>query len=143
MSKNTAIIIAGTTFTLQSPHTLADLEKVARYKPSAMTLVDENKHIYFSIQPSSAGFIGGDFVSYANVAPDGSGKACVTWALPSGDDVKRAIAKEYGPIIANANKVEAQIEAALAETNAMLADIEAQIVVAGAAEVPVAEAEQQ
>ena len=48
---------------------------------------------------------------------------------------KEAVALTYGPAIANANKVEAQIDAALAEVNAMLEAVESGIVIAAPTEV--------
>ena len=134
MTNKTTITIAGNVCVFTSSHKKEDLEKVAAYKPEALQLKDkEDGHTYFAITPSSTyGYIDGNkMLAYADVAPDGSGKACLTVGLPNGDDIKKAVAATYGPIIANANKVEAQVEEALAEVNAMLADVESQITVAG------------
>ena len=129
---NTKIIIAGTTVTMQSAHTLEDLEKVANYKPDAMRLTNEAGETQFCVLPGIFGSVEPNGIVYSDTAPDGSGEAVVSIPLPTMVDksAKEAVAEVYGPIIANANKVEAQIEEALAEVNTMLADIKAQIVVA-------------
>lgn len=131
------IIISGTVFTIESSHTLADLEKVANYKPDALALANEAKEKYFFVLPGAFGTVSNDGVTFADEAPDGSGKAVVTIPLPAtGGDAKKAIAAKYGPTIVNMNKVEAQIAEALAEVDGMLASVEEQITVAGATEIP-------
>ena len=134
---NTKIIIAGTTVTMQSAHTLAELEKVGSYKPQALRLEDENGTPYFVVLPSAFGSISDDGIVYGDTAPDGSEKAVVSIPLPCvpGKTAKEAVALTYGPAIANANKVEAQIDAALAEVNAMLEAVESGIVIAAPTEV--------
>lgn len=129
---NTKIIIAGTTVTMCSAHSMDELNKVAMYKPEAMSLSDEAGFPYFSVMPGVRGDVKESGIAYSATAPDGSGKAVVSIGLPviDGMDAKAAVAAKYGPIIANANKVEAQIDAALDEVNTMLASVEAQIVVA-------------
>lgn len=139
---NTKIIIAGTTVTMQSAHTLAELEKVGRYKPQALRLEDESGTPYFVILPGAFGSISNDGIVYGDTAPDGSEKAVVSIPLPGvpGKTAKEAVALTYGPAVANANKVEAQIDAALTEVNVMLAGVESSIVIAGPVE-PVEPAE--
>lgn len=129
---NTKIIIAGTTVTMQSAHSLEDLSKVAQYKPDAMRLTNEAGETQFCVLPGMFGSVEDGGIVYSDTAPDGSGEAVVSIPLPTvvGKSAKEAVAETYGPIIANANKVEAQIEEALVEVNAMLAEVEAQIVVA-------------
>lgn len=127
------IMICGTTFTIESTHSLDDLNKVASYKPDALHLDDENGNPYFFVLPGTFGNIQSDGIIYADTAPDGSGKAVVTIPLPpckDGQTVKSAVAAKYGPVICNANKVEKQIADALEEVNAMLASVEANIVMA-------------
>lgn len=129
---NTKIVIAGSVVVLQSAHTMKELEKVAAYKPESLTLKDKDGAMYFSVLPGSFGNIEAGNITYSETTPDGSGKACVTLPLPTGTgDIKKIVAQAYGPAIANANKVEAQIDAALDEVNEMLTAVEAQIVFAG------------
>lgn len=129
------IIIAGTTMTIESAHTLKNIEKVARYKPSALQLVDKDHNPYFYLLPGTVGNVQDSGVTFADVAPDDSGAAVITLGLPkiSGKTVKQAVAETYGPVIANINKVEAQITNAIGETDTMLSEIESQIVIAGGA----------
>lgn len=133
---NTIITIAGDVVVFTSAHTKSDIEKVAAYKPEALMLKDEDGFVYFTLTAGAVGAIKGDQLTYNSVAPDGSGKASLTIGLPKieGKTAKEAVASIYGPTIAKANKVEAQIDEALTEVNAMLADVEGQITIAGAAE---------
>lgn len=128
----TQIIIAGTTVTFVSPHTMDELKKVAKFKPAAITLHDEEGVGYFDILPSTVPIITKKMIGYADSAPDGTGRACVSVPLPvvNGMSPSQAVASEFGPTIANANKVEEQISAALDEVNSMLQDVENGIVVA-------------
>ena len=127
----TTITIAGKVCVFTSGYTMDDLQKVANYKPDALSLKDEKGNITFSLLPSVSGMINSNALAYCDVAPDGSGRACLTVGLPEGADAKKAVASKYGPVIVNANKVECQIDAALTEVNAMLADVESQITIAG------------
>lgn len=131
---NTSIIIAGSVVVLVSPHTQEELKQVAAYKPQALQLKDGDGEVLFSLVPGLEGNATPGALIYSETAPDGTGKACVTLPLPRGDDVKKAVAAFYGPIIAKANLVEAQIDAALVETNTMLAEVESQIIVAAPVE---------
>lgn len=131
-TNTTSIVIAGSVVVIASAHTKAELEKVAAYKPEALQLKDKEGNTYFTLLPGCTGNATPTALVYSEVTPDGTGKACLTLPLPEGEDAKKAVAAAYGPMIANANKVEAQIADALIETNAMLADVENQITVAGA-----------
>lgn len=138
---NTTITIAGSVVVLRSAHSLEELEKTAAYMPEALMLKDDNGNVYFTLTPGVVGIAKHNNLTYSETAPDGSGKACLTLPRPAGDDAKKAVAAMYGPIIANANKVEEQVSAALAEVNAMLAAVEDQITVAGETELPDTETE--
>lgn len=137
----TNITIAGSVVVLTSAHTKRDIEKVGAYKPDALMLKDEEKNVYFTLLTGIHGGVSATCLTYDGVAPDGSGKASLTLGLPKmeGKSAKEAVAAMYGPMIAKANQVEQQIEAALNEVNAMLADVEGQITIAG--ETPVNPAE--
>lgn len=91
----------------------------------------------FNTELGIVGSISDDGIVYGDTAPDGSEKAVVSIPLPCvpGKTAKEAVALTYGPAIANANKVEAQIDAALAEVNAMLEAVESGIVIAAPTEV--------
>lgn len=130
-TKKTTITIAGSVCVFTSAHKKDELEKVAAYKPEALQLKDKDGNAFFCVLPGTYGEIKAGMLIYNDVAPDGSGRACLTMPLPTGDDAKKAVAAKYGPIIANANKVEAQVDEALTEVNTMLADVEGQIVIAG------------
>lgn len=135
----TTITIAGSALVIRSAHSLEELEKVASYKPEALMLKDEKGNVQFTVTPGVNGSADARNLVYSETAPDGSGKACLTLGRPAGADPKKAVAAKYGPIIAKANKIEEQVAAALNEVNAMLADVEGQIVVAGETELSEAE----
>ena len=129
----TKIHITGTALTLVSEHTMEELRKVSKYQPKATRLQDEDGNAYFFLNPSTNACLTDSIVAYADVAPNG--KACLSVLLPklpAGKTAKDYVAETYGPTIANLNKVEAQIETALSEVNAMLDEIKAGITVADA-----------
>ena len=128
---NTKIIIAGTSCTFVSAHSLADLNKVAKYKPAVLNKTDEDGNVLFFLMPASIGSIGSQGITYATTVADGE-KACLTVGLPApqaGKKISEVVAEVYGPIVAQANEIEAKIDEALKEIDKMVSDVESAITV--------------
>ena len=110
------ITIAGNSYVITSEISMADLETVKKYRPSALALTDaETKETTFKVGIGSNSI--SDYgISFGGVSNGEEKLAAVTLSIPS--DVKNA--REYvldraGLAIANLNKVEVGIAAALEE----------------------------
>ena len=113
MAKTT---IAGNSFVITSEVSLADLETVQKYRPSALALIDEEtKEAYFKvgIGASSANEHG---ISFGGVTNDEKKLATATLPIPSDtEDAKEYVLDKAGLALANLAKVEAGIATALAD----------------------------
>lgn len=127
----TKITITGTTVTFTSSVKMEDIKKVCRYNPAATQLVDDNDNVTFTMIYGDVGMTTDKCIVYNAETPDGSGLACVSVGLPSvdGKTAQAAVAEVFGPMVAKANKVEAQIADALTEINGMLASVEGAITI--------------
>lgn len=123
------IIIAGNAVVTKSNLTLGDITKIAKYRPNALSLVDENKTEYFRIGVGSSGSISKFGISFADAGAEG--KAFVTILAPTGtEDVAKFAEEEIGKAIINLDAVEAKAAEALSSINDELAEIRANISVA-------------
>ena len=109
MAKTT---IAGNSFVVTSDVSMADLETVKKYRPSALTLVDEEtKEPYFKVGISSGNSSLNDHgISFGGVTNDDKKLATATLPIPA-DALEDGDAKEYvldkaGLALANLNKIE-------------------------------------
>ena len=113
------ITIAGNSYVITSSVSMADLETVKKYRPSALSITDpETKETLFKVGVGSSS-ISEYGISFGGVSNDDEKLATTTLSIPS--DI--ANAKEYvldraGMAIANLNKVEAGITEALTEIRA-------------------------
>ena len=96
-----------------------DLGLVAKYRPKALGLTDEDGNVVFKIGlTNGTGSVNKFGISFGGVARDGSGAATVTLPFSGSTDpekVKDEVADEYGTAIANLNAIEAGLPAVLAE----------------------------
>ena len=108
--------IAGNSYVITSSVSMADLETVAKYRPAALTLVDEeSKETYFKVGVGTASSVNDHGISFSGVTNDEKKLATATLPIPSDIEVE---AKDYvldkaGLAIANLNKVEEGISDAL------------------------------
>jgi hypothetical protein len=110
MAKTT---IAGASYVITSGVSMADLETVKKYRPSALALTDEEtKETYFKVGLGSNSV--SDFgVSFGGVSNDEKKLATATLPIPT-EALEESDAKEYvldkaGLALANLAKIEANI----------------------------------
>lgn len=124
------VTIAGSSYVITSAVTMADLETVRKCRPTALALTDpETKETLFKvgIGPNSMTGYG---VSFGGVSNDAGKLATATLPIPSDiEDAKEYVIDRAGLALANLNKVEAGITAALVEIRAERAAIAENITV--------------
>lgn len=128
-----AIKIVGGVAVIESGAKLADIKKLAKYRPAALSLFQgsgkEKEEVFKVGVGSGNGSVGKYGVSFGS-ATTTDGKATVTLMIPEGTTDPKAWVKEaVGVAILNLNKVEAQFTAANDEIDTELADIESNITV--------------
>jgi len=113
------ITIAGNSFVVASDVAMKDLETVKKYRPSALTLVDEEtKEAYFKVGVGSNS-LSDHGISFGGVSNDEEKVATATLCIPADvEDVKEYVLDKAGLAISNLNKVEKGIAAALEEIKA-------------------------
>ena len=124
------IIIAGNSYVVASDVTMADLEMVKKYRPSALELVDpETKKAYFKVGIGSNSL--SDYgVSFGGVSNCEKKVATATLSIPPNtDDAKEYVLDKAGLALSNLKKIEAGIAAALEEIKAERNAISENIVV--------------
>ncbi|MCL2036299.1 MAG: hypothetical protein FWG83_02790 [Oscillospiraceae bacterium] len=120
------ITIAGNSYVIASDVAMQDLEAVKKYRPTALTLIDEEtKEPYFKVG------IGGNSlndhgISFGGVSNDEDKVATATLTIPADvEDKKEYVCDKAGIAVMNLNKIESGIAKALDEINterAALAD---------------------
>jgi len=113
------VTIAGNSYVIASSVAMADLEAVKKYRPSELTLVDEEtKEPYFKVGIGSNSLTDHG-VSFGGVSNDEEKAATATLPIPADvEDAKEYVLDKAGLAIANLNKVEKGIAAALEEIKA-------------------------
>lgn len=120
------IIAAGDAAVVVSSIKLEDLRKVAKYRPDALTLKDEDGNAYFAVCVGKKPEIGKFGVVYNAEMNDGSGIACLTVDISDRNpavDVKTYLADLLGGTLANINAVETGVAATLSEIDAEIASV--------------------
>lgn len=119
------VTIAGNSYVLTSAISLEDLETVKKYRPSALTAIDpETKETLFKIGTGSTGASGASSVSdyginFGGVTNDEKKLATATLPIPADvEDAKSYVLDKAGLAIANLNKIEEGITAALKDIRA-------------------------
>jgi len=113
------VTIAGNSFVITSAVSMADLETVKKYRPSALAITDpDTKEALFKVGLGSNSV--SDFgVCFGGVSNDEAKLATVTLPIPSDcEDAKEFVLDKAGLALANLNKVEAGITDALEEIRA-------------------------
>jgi len=104
------VTIAGSSYVITSAVSMADLETVKKYRPSALTITDpETKETIFrvGIGTSSMSDYG---ISFGGVSNDDAKLATATLPIPSDvEDAKEYVLDKAGLALVNLEKVEAEI----------------------------------
>ena len=116
MAKTT---IAGNSYVITSDVAMADLEMVKKYRPSALSLTDEEtKETFFKVGIGSNS-VNDHGISFGGVSNDEGKLATATLSIPADtEDAKEFVLDKAGLAIANLNKVEAGIAEALKDIRA-------------------------
>ena len=110
------ITIAGNSFVVTSAVQMSDLEVVKKYRHAALALADEDtKEVYFKVGINPGNSSVTDFgVTFGGVTNDDEKLATATIQIPSEvEDAKEYALDKAGLAIANLDKIEAAIKAAL------------------------------
>ena len=113
------VTIAGNSYVITSAISLANLEMVKKYRPSALAITDpETKETTFKVGIGSNSV--SDYgVSFGGVSNSDEKLATATLSIPADvEDAKEYVLDKAGLAIANLNKVETGIAAALDEIKA-------------------------
>ena len=108
------ITIASSSYVITSTVSLADLEVVKKYRPSALEITDlETKETLFKVGIGSNSV--SDYgVSFGGVSNDEAKLATATLSIPADtEDAKEYVLDKAGLAIANLNKIESEIAEAL------------------------------
>lgn len=115
------INLAGDSIVITSAVKTEDIQTIEKYNPAALTLKEKNEdgklEEVFRVGTGKGG-INKYGVTFCGTSRDGNGLATLTIPFAGSTDpdtAKDQIADTYGVAIANLNKVEAAIPAALAE----------------------------
>lgn len=109
--------IMGGNYIIMSSIAAETLQRVKRFRPSALELVDPEMGTVFKIDPDGPSNVSNHGICFGSVTNDDA-KLATTAALPvpEGDgDVKERVLDVVGMVITMLNKVEAQITPALQE----------------------------
>ena len=128
------ITIVGDAMVVNSTKKLEDIKRLEKYEPSALMLFETNdegkKEPVFAVGSTTGeGSIGCYGASFASTTRDGQGLASITLKIPTDvGDVKQYAVEKIGKAILLLNKVEEQIDEALAQVDSdmevMLSNIE-------------------
>jgi len=124
------ITIAGNSFVIASDISMIDLELVKKYRPTALSIVEpDTKETLFKVGIGSSSI--SDYgISFGGVSNDEEKVATATLSIPADvEDKKEYVLDKAGLAIANLNKIEKGIAAALEEIKAERDAIAEQIIV--------------
>ena len=123
------VTIAGNSYVVTSGISMADLETVKKYRPAALTLVDEEtKETTFKVGIGGTSSVNDHGISFSGVTNDEKKLATATLPIPADvEDAKEHVLDKAGLAIANLNKVEEAITGALTDIKAERDNIAANI----------------
>jgi len=113
------VTIAGNSYVITSTASLADLETVKKYRPSALAITDpETKETLFRVGIGSSSL--NDFgVSFGGVSNEDKKFATATLPIPADiEDAKEYVLDKAGLALVNLEKVEGEIAEVLEEIRA-------------------------
>jgi hypothetical protein len=124
------ITIAGSSYVVASDVSMTDLEAVKKYRPSALTLVDEEtKEPFFKVGLGSNS-LSDHGISFGGVSNDEEKVAICTLQIPADtEDAKEYVLDKAGVAIAHLRTVEKGIAKALEEIKTDRAAIAESIIV--------------
>ena len=124
------VTIAGNSYVVASDIAMADLEAVKKYRPSALTLVDEEtKEVFFKVGIGSNS-LSDHGVSFGGVSNDEEKVATATLCIPEGvEDAKEYVLDNAGLALAHLGKIEKGIAAVLDDIRAERKAIAERIIV--------------
>ena len=113
------VTIAGNSYVITSSVSMADLETVKKYRPSALAITDpETKETLFRVGVGGSS-VTDHGVSFGGVSNNDEKLAAATLPIPAdAEDAKEYVLDKAGLAIANLNKVEAGIAEALKDIRA-------------------------
>jgi len=113
------VTIAGSSYVITSAVSMADLETVKKYRPSALALTDpETKETLFKVGIGTSSMTDHGIV-FGGVSNDEAKLATTTLSIPSdAENAKEYVLDKAGLAIASLNKIEAGIADALDEIRA-------------------------
>lgn len=108
------VTIAGNSYVITSTVSMADLEKIEKYRPSALELTEpETNKILFKVGIGSSS-VTDHGVCFSGVSNDDAKLATATLTIPHDvENAKEYVLDEVGLALANLKKVEAGIAEAL------------------------------
>lgn len=114
------ISVNGESVVITSDIKLDDIKLVEKYRPSECKLKggeDGKEEIFFiGTYPDPCGAINQFGAEFGSTTHDGTGRATITFPLPSGvGDVKERVAEYVGSAILDLNKIEAKLPAVIEE----------------------------
>ena len=112
------VTIAGNSFVITSAIPMADLETVKKYRPAALTIVDEeSKETLFRVGIGTTSSANDNGVTFSGVSNDERKLATATLPIPSDIEceAKDYVLDKVGLALANLNKIEDGISEALEE----------------------------
>lgn len=110
------VIIAGNAYVVKSEVTTKKIEELAKYKPEALCLFNENKEPVFAVTLAKrgAGSVGSMGVVFPSTTNDPEGKACFTGMIPEGvADAKEWVKDEVGYAVLKLTELESTFAGAL------------------------------
>lgn len=113
---------------IESAVSLADLKNLAKHRPAALILKDEDKNELYKLAIGTGDGSIGKFGAVYGSQADAAKPAAITVHIP--DDVKDAkayVAEVYGGALLKINQIEKQFDAAAKEIEADLAAVNASI----------------
>lgn len=126
------VIIAGQAIVINSELKFEDIQKIKKYRPEALTLYEgegAEREPVFMIGTGEAS-INKYGVTFAGATRDDAKQATLTITTNyAGDDIKGFVADELGSAIIKLGKLEEQLPAVLAEIDAQVAAIQANITI--------------
>lgn len=114
------VTITGSAIVVTSALKLEDLKKLMKYRPNALTLMDESKNPVFAISVTHGnGRIDEYGASFSDTVTDAEGFATITM-LHNGkaDDVKATVADLMGPGVLQLNRLETSLTEVIEDVNA-------------------------
>ena len=122
------VTIAGSSYVITSTVSMADLETVKKYRPSALSIVDpETKETQFKVGVGSNSVT--DYgISFGGVSNDEQKLAVATLPIPADvEDAKAYVLDKAGMALVKLEKIETEVAEVLEEINAERDSIAASI----------------